>query len=56
LLRHSPNHAPDDRAAFYVTLSANDLPVLAERLHAEYSEALILITADNDENGTGQLR
>ena len=42
--------------AVYVALSANNLPALAERLHAEYPEALILIAADNDENGTGQLR
>ncbi|PLR36739.1 DNA primase [Chimaeribacter californicus] len=42
--------------AVFVALSANNLPALAERLHAEYPEALILIAADNDENGTGQLR
>lgn len=42
--------------AVYVALSANNLPALAELLHAEYPNALILIAADNDENGTGQLR
>ncbi|MEM6048991.1 primase-helicase zinc-binding domain-containing protein [Erwinia sp. P7711] len=42
--------------AVYVALSANNLPALAERLHAEYPEALVMIAADNDENGTGQLR
>ncbi len=39
--------------AVYVALSANNLPALAERVHAEYSAAMILIAADNDENGTG---
>ncbi len=34
--------------AVYVTLSANNLPALAECLHNEYPKALILIAADND--------
>lgn len=39
-----------------VALSANNLPVIAQQLHAHYPDALLLLAADNDENGTGQAR
>ncbi|MBL5864208.1 toprim domain-containing protein [Serratia fonticola] len=39
-----------------VALSANNLPALAQQLRAQYPDALLLLAADNDENGTGQTR
>ena len=38
----------------YVALSANNFPHLAECLREKYPDALLLMAADNDENGTGQ--
>lgn len=38
----------------YIALSANNLPALAQQLRERSQEALMLIAADNDENGTGQ--
>ncbi|KAF6679507.1 primase-helicase zinc-binding domain-containing protein [Pantoea sp. EKM20T] len=40
----------------YVALSANNLPSLAKRLRESYPGALMLIAADRDDNGTGQLK
>ena len=37
-----------------VALSANNFPHLAECLREKYPDALLLLAADNDENGTGQ--
>jgi putative DNA primase/helicase len=42
--------------AVYVALSANNLPALAKRLRESYPGALMLIAADRDDNGTGQLK
>ncbi|MHA3682625.1 primase-helicase zinc-binding domain-containing protein, partial [Yersinia enterocolitica] len=39
-----------------VALSANNLPALAQQLRTHYPDALLLLAADNDENGTGQTR
>ncbi|HHQ4309240.1 TPA: primase-helicase zinc-binding domain-containing protein, partial [Serratia fonticola] len=39
-----------------IALSANNLPALAQQLRAQYTDALLLLAADNDENGTGQTR
>ncbi|CAI0698157.1 DNA primase TraC [Serratia liquefaciens] len=39
-----------------VALSANNLPAMAQQLRAHYPDALLLLAADNDENGTGQAR
>ncbi|MDW5511898.1 primase-helicase zinc-binding domain-containing protein [Serratia proteamaculans] len=39
-----------------VALSANNLPAMAQQLRAQYPDALLLLAADNDENGTGQAR
>lgn len=38
----------------YVALSANNFPYLAQRLRDAYPDALLLMAADNDENGTGK--
>ncbi|RJT55867.1 primase-helicase zinc-binding domain-containing protein [Rahnella variigena] len=38
----------------YVALSANNFPHLAECLREKYPDTLLLMAADNDENGTGQ--
>lgn len=38
----------------YVTMGANNFPHLAECLREKYPDALLLMAADNDENGTGQ--
>ena len=38
----------------YVALSANNFPHLAECLREKYPDALLLMAADNDRNGTGQ--
>ena len=38
----------------YVALSANNFPHLAECLREKYPDALLLMAADNDQNGTGQ--
>ncbi len=38
----------------YVALSANNFPHLAECLREKYPDAVLLMAADNDENGTGQ--
>ncbi|GAB2938927.1 primase-helicase zinc-binding domain-containing protein [Hafnia psychrotolerans] len=38
----------------YVALSANNFPYLAQLLHDKYPDAMLLMAADNDENGTGQ--
>lgn len=40
--------------AVYAALSANNLPALARQLRGEYPDALMLIAADNDDNGAGQ--
>lgn len=40
----------------YVALSANNLPSLAAQLRKANPDALMLIAADRDENGTGQLK
>ena len=40
--------------AVYVALSANNLPELARKLRAQYPDALMLLAADNDDNGAGQ--
>jgi Predicted ATPase len=37
-----------------VALSANNFPHLAECLREKYPDAVLLMAADNDENGTGQ--
>ncbi|MDR6297515.1 phage/plasmid primase-like uncharacterized protein [Pantoea dispersa] len=42
--------------AVYVALSANNLPALAKRLRESYPGAMMLIAADRDDNGTGQLK
>ncbi|TPE12128.1 DNA primase [Pantoea vagans] len=42
--------------AVYVALSANNLPALAKRLRESYPSAMMLIAADRDDNGTGQLK
>lgn len=42
--------------AVYVALSANNLPSLAKRLRESYPGAMMLIAADRDDNGTGQLK
>ncbi|WP_039659488.1 primase-helicase zinc-binding domain-containing protein [Pantoea sp. MBLJ3] len=42
--------------AVYVALSANNLPALAKRLRESYPAALMLIAADRDDSGTGQLK
>ncbi|EMG9219896.1 toprim domain-containing protein [Enterobacter hormaechei] len=42
--------------AVYVALSANNLPALAAQLRQVYPDALMLIAADRDGNGTGQLK
>jgi putative DNA primase/helicase len=39
-----------------IALSANNVPALAQQLRAQYPDALLLLAADNDENGTGQTR
>ncbi|HID9471175.1 TPA: primase-helicase zinc-binding domain-containing protein [Serratia liquefaciens] len=39
-----------------VAFSANNLPAMAQQLRAQYPDALLLLAADNDENGTGQTR
>lgn len=39
-----------------IALSANNLPALAQQLRAQYPDTLLLLAADNDENGTGQTR
>ncbi|MBL5827133.1 primase-helicase zinc-binding domain-containing protein [Serratia fonticola] len=39
-----------------IALSANNLPALAQQLRAQYPDALLLLAADNDENGAGQTR
>ncbi|MEG7474655.1 primase-helicase zinc-binding domain-containing protein [Serratia marcescens] len=39
-----------------VALSANNLPAMAQQLRTHYPDALLLLAADNDENGTGQAR
>lgn len=38
----------------YVALSANNFPYLAQRLRDAYPNALLIMAADNDENGIGQ--
>ncbi|CAM3985749.1 primase-helicase zinc-binding domain-containing protein [Rahnella victoriana] len=38
----------------YVTMGANNFPHLAECLREKYPDAVLLMAADNDENGTGQ--
>ena len=38
----------------YVALSANNFPHLAECLREKYPDAVLLMAADNDQNGTGQ--
>lgn len=38
----------------YVALSANNFPHLAECLRKKYPDAVLLMAADNDVNGTGQ--
>lgn len=38
----------------YVALSANNFPHLAECLREKYPDAVLLMAADNDDNGTGQ--
>lgn len=38
----------------YVALSANNFPHLAKCLREKYPDAVLLMAADNDENGTGQ--
>ncbi|MGC0938785.1 primase-helicase zinc-binding domain-containing protein [Pantoea agglomerans] len=40
----------------YVALSANNLPALAKRLRESYPDALMMIAADRDDNGIGQLK
>jgi len=40
----------------YVALSANNLPALAAQLRKTNPDALMLIAADRDDNGTGQLK
>ncbi|MGB8925901.1 MAG: primase-like DNA-binding domain-containing protein [Pantoea agglomerans] len=40
----------------YVALSANNLPALAAQLRKTNPDALMLIAADHDDNGTGQLK
>jgi len=40
----------------YVALSANNLPTLAAQLRKTHPDALMLIAADRDDNGTGQLK
>lgn len=40
----------------YVSLSANNLPALAAQLRKTHPDALMLIAADRDDNGTGQLK
>ncbi|KOC88282.1 primase-like DNA-binding domain-containing protein [Winslowiella iniecta] len=40
----------------YIALSANNLPSLAVQLRKVNPDALILIAADRDDNGTGQLK
>ena len=40
----------------YVALSANNLPALAAQLRKIHPDALMLIAADRDDNGTGQLK
>ncbi|EKN4821491.1 phage/plasmid primase, P4 family [Yersinia enterocolitica] len=40
----------------YVALSANNLPSLAAQLHEQYPAKPLLIAADRDENGTGQIK
>lgn len=42
--------------AVYVALSANNLPSLAKRLRELHPVAEMLIAADRDDNGTGQLK
>lgn len=42
--------------AVYVALSANNLPALAKQLRQSFPDALMLIAADRDDNGTGQLK
>ncbi len=42
--------------AVYVALSANNLPALAKRLRESHPDAMMLIAADRDDNGTGQLK
>ncbi|MGA7588213.1 MAG: primase-helicase zinc-binding domain-containing protein [Rouxiella badensis] len=42
--------------AVYVALSANNLPALAAQLRERFPDALLLIAADNDENGKGQAK
>ncbi|WP_145529490.1 primase-helicase zinc-binding domain-containing protein [Yersinia alsatica] len=39
-----------------VALSVNNLSALAQQLRSHYPDALLLLAADNDENGTGQTR
>ncbi len=39
-----------------IALSANNLPAMAQQLRAHYPDALLMLAADNDENGTGQTR
>ncbi|MFC0226113.1 primase-helicase zinc-binding domain-containing protein [Serratia aquatilis] len=39
-----------------IALSANNLPALAQQLRIQYPDALLLLAADNDESGTGQIR
>ncbi|CAI2518764.1 primase-helicase zinc-binding domain-containing protein [Serratia liquefaciens] len=39
-----------------VALSANNLPTMAQQLRTRYPGAVLLLAADNDENGTGQTR
>jgi putative DNA primase/helicase len=38
----------------YVKMGANNFPHLSECLREKYPDALLLMAADNDENGTGQ--
>ena len=38
----------------YLALSANNFPNLAECMREKYPDAVLLMAADNDENGTGQ--
>lgn len=40
----------------YVALSANNLPALAKHLRESHPDAMMLIAADRDDNGTGQLK
>lgn len=42
--------------AVYVALSANNLPSLAKQLRESHPDAMMLIAADRDDNGTGQLK